>query len=275
MLFVVVVLRFMDAFRKFEGIQQLTSGGPGLASTPINLHIYNTGLFYHQVGYAAAWGIVMVVHDRRCRCCLVYLARRRVRDEAPSTRRVAIVGRPSCSGGLVFVVVPYLWIVLTAFKRPVDAAAVPPMIFSPITIRTARSSLTGPFPGSLVRVGDHHRATTVATLVLGVPAGYAFARGRFRGPAVPRRLAAVQPDGPAGHLHHPAVPVLPPAPAGRHVPGPDPRLHDRAAAVHGLDVRPRTSQDIPIELEEAARVDGASRFRAFLPSCCRSRCRAS
>ena len=52
----VVVLRFMDAFRKFEGIQQLTSGGPGLASTPINLHIYTTGLYYHRVGYAAAWG---------------------------------------------------------------------------------------------------------------------------------------------------------------------------------------------------------------------------
>ena len=59
-LFVVVVLRMMDAFRKFEGIQVLTSGGPGFASTPINLQIYNTGLFYHRVGYAASFGIVMV-----------------------------------------------------------------------------------------------------------------------------------------------------------------------------------------------------------------------
>lgn len=60
-LFVVVVLRMMDAFRKFEGIQQLTRGGPGLASTPINLQIYNTGLFYNRIGYAATWGIVMVL----------------------------------------------------------------------------------------------------------------------------------------------------------------------------------------------------------------------
>ncbi len=59
-LFVVVILRFMEAFRKFEAIQQLTSGGPGLTSTPINLHIYSTGLTYHRVGYAAAWGTVMV-----------------------------------------------------------------------------------------------------------------------------------------------------------------------------------------------------------------------
>lgn len=60
-LFIAIVLRFMDAFRKFEGIQIITTGGPGFASTPINLHIYNTGLFYHQIGYAAAYGLVMIV----------------------------------------------------------------------------------------------------------------------------------------------------------------------------------------------------------------------
>lgn len=60
-LFIAVVLRFMDAFRKFEGIQIITTGGPGFASTPINLHIYNTGLFYHQVGYAASFGVVMIL----------------------------------------------------------------------------------------------------------------------------------------------------------------------------------------------------------------------
>lgn len=60
-LFVAIVLRFMDAFRKFEGIQIITTGGPGFASTTLNLHIYNYGLFYHQVGYAAAYGVVMIV----------------------------------------------------------------------------------------------------------------------------------------------------------------------------------------------------------------------
>ncbi len=60
-LFVAIILRFMDAFRKFEGVQILTTGGPGIASTPLNLHIYNTGLFYHQIGYAAAYGVVMIV----------------------------------------------------------------------------------------------------------------------------------------------------------------------------------------------------------------------
>ena len=60
-LFIAIILRIMDAFRKFEGIQILTTGGPGYASTPLNLQIYNTGLFYHQVGYAAAYGVVMIL----------------------------------------------------------------------------------------------------------------------------------------------------------------------------------------------------------------------
>ena len=59
-LFIAVILRFIDAFRKFEGIQVLTTGGPGIASTPLNLQIYNTGLFYDQVGYAAAMGVLLV-----------------------------------------------------------------------------------------------------------------------------------------------------------------------------------------------------------------------
>jgi multiple sugar transport system permease protein len=60
-LFIAVVLRFIESFRKFEGIQILTTGGPGIASTPLNLQIYNTGLFYDQVGYAASMGVILVV----------------------------------------------------------------------------------------------------------------------------------------------------------------------------------------------------------------------
>ena len=59
-LFIAIVLKFMDGFRKFEGIQILTTGGPGYASTTLNLHIYTTGLTYDQVGYAATFGVVMV-----------------------------------------------------------------------------------------------------------------------------------------------------------------------------------------------------------------------
>jgi multiple sugar transport system permease protein len=60
-LLIAIMLKFIDAFRKFEGIQLLTTGGPGIASTTLNLHIFVTGLTYDRVGYAAAFGVVMIL----------------------------------------------------------------------------------------------------------------------------------------------------------------------------------------------------------------------
>jgi ABC-type sugar transport system permease subunit len=60
-LFIVVLLRLIDGFRLFEQIQELTTGGPGIASTPLSLQIYNTGLLYQRLGYAAAMGVVLVL----------------------------------------------------------------------------------------------------------------------------------------------------------------------------------------------------------------------
>lgn len=76
-LFIAGALRFIEGFRKFEGIQLLTTGGPGLASTTLNLHIYNTGLFYYQTGYAAAYGVVMVLMIGASLGVLYLLVRRR------------------------------------------------------------------------------------------------------------------------------------------------------------------------------------------------------
>ena len=41
--------------------QVLTTGGPGIASTPFSLQIYDTGLLYQRLGYAAAMGVVLVL----------------------------------------------------------------------------------------------------------------------------------------------------------------------------------------------------------------------
>ena len=65
-LFVAILLRFIDAFRKFEGIQILTTGGPGISSTPLNLQIYNDGLLYDRIGYAASLGVVLIIIISLC-----------------------------------------------------------------------------------------------------------------------------------------------------------------------------------------------------------------
>jgi multiple sugar transport system permease protein len=178
-------------------------------------------------------------------------------------RTRSIVGASLLIAGLVVVAVPYLWILLTAFKRPVDAASVPPVIFSPFTMSNWEKLFSGPFPGSLVSSVVITVSTVVATLGLGVPAGYAFARGRFPG----RRFLG-------GWLLFsrmvpPVIFIIPLFMYFHQL-----RLvntYQGLILAYMTGLLPFTVwmtasyfEDIPVEIEEAARVDGASRFRAFL-----------
>ena len=152
---------------------------------------------------------------------------------------------------------------LTAFKRPVDAAAVPPKLFSPITFGNWEKLLSGPFPESLGASAVITIGTVVFTLGLGVPAGYAFARGRFPG----RRFLG-------GWLLFsrmipPVIFIIPLFMYFHQL-----RLvntYQGLILAYMTGLLPFTVwmtasyfTDIPVEIEEAARVDGASRFRAFL-----------
>jgi multiple sugar transport system permease protein len=98
-----------------------------------------------------------------------------------SQRRSTAVRATILIFGLVLVFIPFIWILLTAFKRPVDAGSVPPVIFSPITFKNFELLLDGPYWGSLIVSVVLTVSSTFATLLFGVPAGYAFARGQFRG----------------------------------------------------------------------------------------------
>ena len=68
-----------------------------------------------------------------------------------------------------------------ALKASKTAKAVPPVLFSPISFKSWEKLFSSAFPGSLVSSVIITVSTTVATLVVGVPAGYAFARGKFVG----------------------------------------------------------------------------------------------
>jgi multiple sugar transport system permease protein len=165
--------------------------------------------------------------------------------------------------GLVFVAVPFLWILLTAFKRPVDAASVPPQFLSPFTSLNFRALDGDGFLKSLFNSTVITVTTTIATLVFGVPAGYAFARGKFPG----RRFLG-------GFLLFSRMmpPVIFIIPLFLF-------FHDLhlVGTFTGLTLAYLTGllpfavwmtasyfQDVPPELEEAARVDGASRRQAFV-----------
>ena len=165
--------------------------------------------------------------------------------------------------GLLLVAVPFLWILLTAFKRPVDAASVPPQIFSPVTAMNFQALNGDGFLKSLVNSTVITVTTTIATLVFGVPAGYAFARGKFPGR---RFLGAFLLFS---RMMPPVIFIIPLFLFFHN-------LH-LIGTFTGMTLAYLTGllpfavwmtasyfQDVPVELEEAARVDGASRVQAFV-----------
>jgi multiple sugar transport system permease protein len=164
--------------------------------------------------------------------------------------------------GLVLIAVPFLWILLTAFKRPVDAASVPPQLFSPLYSGNISDLNENGFVQSLKSSVILTATTTIATLALGVPAGYAFARGKFRGR---RSLGAFLLFS---RMVPPVIFIIPLFLFFHNL--------NLVGTYTGLTLAYLTGllpfaawmsasyfQDIPIELEEAARVDGASRGQAF------------
>jgi multiple sugar transport system permease protein len=164
--------------------------------------------------------------------------------------------------GLVLVAVPFIWILLTAFKRPVDAASVPPQLFSPFYGGNISDLNQNGFVQSLKSSVILTATTTIATLGLGVPAGYAFARGKFKGR---RSLGAFLLFS---RMVPPVIFIIPLFLFFHNL--------NLVGTYTGLTLAYLTGllpfaawmsasyfQDIPIELEEAARVDGCSRGQAF------------
>lgn len=164
--------------------------------------------------------------------------------------------------GLLFIGIPYIWITLTAFKNRVDAAAVPPVILSPVTLDNFREVLSGPYLRSILNSAIVTVTTTAATLLIGVPAGYGFGRGRFTGRLVLGGWLLVS------RMMPPVIFIIP-----LFV------YFQRLGLINtftGLTLAYMTGllpftiwmmaayfSDVPPELEEAARVDGATRGQVF------------
>lgn len=58
---VVVLVRFMDAFREFDKIFILTAGGPGTASETMSIYVWRQAFLHFNTSYAAAAGVVMLL----------------------------------------------------------------------------------------------------------------------------------------------------------------------------------------------------------------------
>ncbi len=61
LLTIVVMLRFVDAFKVFDTVYVMTNGGPGTATEMLPNYIYKQGLKFFNAGYSASLAIVFVV----------------------------------------------------------------------------------------------------------------------------------------------------------------------------------------------------------------------
>lgn len=59
-LMIVLMMRFTDAFKVFDTVYVMTSGGPGNSTEMLPNYIYNQALKYMNVGYAAALAFVFI-----------------------------------------------------------------------------------------------------------------------------------------------------------------------------------------------------------------------
>jgi multiple sugar transport system permease protein len=165
--------------------------------------------------------------------------------------------------GLVLLGIPFLWIVLTAFKQPVAADASPPMFISPLTLSNFRALFQDNYAKSLLNSVIITALATGSTLIFGIPAGYAFARGKFRGRGFFGAFLLFS------RMVPPVIYIIPLF-LFFH-------LLNLIGSFAGLTLAYLTGllpftvwmsasyfQGVPVELEEAARVDGASRLRIFV-----------
>ena len=164
--------------------------------------------------------------------------------------------------GLVLIGIPFLWIVLTAFKEPVAADASPPIFISPLTLSNFRALFQDNYAQSLINSVIITVLATGFTLIFGIPAGYAFARGKFAGRGFFGAFLLFS------RMVPPVIYIIPLF-LFFH-------LLNLIGSFTGLTLAYLTGllpftvwmsasyfQGVPVELEEAARVDGGSKLRIF------------
>lgn len=58
---IVLLIRFLDAFREFDKIFVLTQGGPGTATEVASYYAYLSGFKFFRIGYASAMSILLLM----------------------------------------------------------------------------------------------------------------------------------------------------------------------------------------------------------------------
>jgi multiple sugar transport system permease protein len=159
------------------------------------------------------------------------------------------------------VLFPFFWVLLTSFKTQADAIAYPPLFFFKMTLHNyADVFQNNPFGAYLFNSLVIAAGSTGLALLLGAPAAYSIARRRLKGLAICILMARMVPG---------IACVVPWYIVFRYLGLID--TYSGLILTHLIVSLPIVVwlmigfyEDIPLELEQAAQVDGCSRFQAFL-----------
>ncbi len=159
---------------------------------------------------------------------------------------------------------PVLWVILTSFKQRTDIFALPPKIFFDPTvehyieafIRSGDIAL-GTFNSIIVAT-----ATTLFTLLLAVPAGYAFSRVTFKFRSQLSFFALISQMAPPIGLIIPYFFILSRTQMLDSYTGLI-AIHMSLTVPFSIWLMITYFQDLPVSLEESAAIDGASPFATF------------
>jgi multiple sugar transport system permease protein len=167
--------------------------------------------------------------------------------------------------GAAFVLLPLFWIVDTAFKPVGDAFVIPPKFVYVPTLGNFQALLGGQYNQYIDDMG--HSAIIMGisvafAITLGVPAGYGLARSRFRGSGAITGWLIVAYIVPALVYIVPLYAIY----TKLNISGSYLSMilyYETFELPFVVFMMRSYFSDVPRELEDAARVDGCSRFQAF------------
>jgi multiple sugar transport system permease protein len=164
--------------------------------------------------------------------------------------------------GLVFVFLPIFWLLETAFKKPLVAFAVPPhFLFTP-TLQNFSELIHSQFISDVGHSAILTGMSTAVALILGLPASYAFSRATFVGKRFVSGWLIIAYIMPAVALMLPLYAMY--AQIGLSGSFVSMMLfYETGLLPFVIFLMRGYFTDLPLELDEAARIDGCSRFQAF------------
>lgn len=160
---------------------------------------------------------------------------------------------------------PVIWVIITSFKVRTDIFTLPPKIFFNPTVEHYIEAFlrTGDITHGTLNSLLIATATTVLTLLVAVPAGYAFSRVTFRWRSPLSFFALISQMAPPIGLIIPYFFILSRTQMLDSYTGLI-AIHMTLTVPFSIWLMITYFQDLPVSLEESAAIDGASPFTAFI-----------